>query len=73
MIDAKGQQYDPVSQSNVFGLGGQMCQYQFRRGAVGESGQKVMLGEPHRAVAELIGEHRLLDALIKRAPDAGFR
>jgi hypothetical protein len=73
MVDAKGQQHDAVSEADVFGPGGQMGKYQFRRGAVRKSGQKVMLGEPDCTVAELVGEHRLLDTLIERALHAGFR
>jgi hypothetical protein len=32
-----------------------------------------MLRDPDCAVAELVGEHRLLDTLIERPLDAGFR
>jgi hypothetical protein len=32
----------------------------------------MMLGKPHRAVSEPVGEHDLLHALIEGALDAGF-
>jgi hypothetical protein len=33
----------------------------------------MMLGKPYSTVAEAVGEHRLLDALLKRTLDADFR
>jgi len=73
MIVAMRQERHAVSDANALRLGRDEGEKDLRRGGVRILVEPVMLDFPNAVIAELVGEHRLLEAIAKELRFAGAR